>query len=180
MATWTGSFNPLGSPTLKLQIGGMLPAQDFEAIIDTGFSGFILMPVVQAFPLGLILFGTTGVVLADGSRDYKYTAMGTAIIGTEKQAGLVILEPSSTDILVGMDFLKKFSKTLFVHDKNQLVALFDDADVEDLLKKIAVAVHAQQAGTPAPASQNPPAPQLVADAEHGPIEPATNDADTAQ
>jgi Retroviral aspartyl protease len=103
------------------------------------------MPVVRAFPLGLVLYGTTGVVLADGSRSFKYTAMGIVTVGSETQVGLIILESASTDILIGMDFLRKFNKTLFVHEKNDIVALIDDTDVEDFLKRVVNAIRTQQA-----------------------------------
>ncbi|HEY6242590.1 MAG TPA: hypothetical protein VIX17_01510 [Pyrinomonadaceae bacterium] len=137
MPTWIGSFNPLGSPTLKIKITGALGTQqDFEAIIDTGFSGFLSMPTVRAFPLGLILYGTTRVILADGGVAFKYTALGSVTVEAESAAGIIILEPNSTDFLVGMDFLTKFKKTLFVHEKNKFVALIDDADVEEFMRTI--------------------------------------------
>lgn len=45
MPTWTGSFNKAGSPTIKFKLGGPLPnsEQEFEGIIDTGFTGFVSM-----------------------------------------------------------------------------------------------------------------------------------------
>src|SRR4051812_25342787 len=102
MTVWTGYIHSSGAPALKVSISGAFPAQsqEFEAIIDTGFSGFISMPILYAFPLGLILFGTTGVVLADGSKASKLTAFGTAHVQGESKGGIIILENSSTEVLV--------------------------------------------------------------------------------
>ena len=70
---WNGSLNKQGSPIIKLHIGGVLPdsSQEFDGIVDTGFTGFLAMPMVKAFPLGLMLTGTTTVTLADGKSAYK-------------------------------------------------------------------------------------------------------------
>lgn len=134
MPTWTGLFNAAGNPILKITLTGALgTAQEFDALVDTGFSGFLLMPTVKALPLGLILYGTTSVELADGSNAVKWTALGTASVGAESVAGIVILENNTSVPLVGMDFLRRFKKTLIVHEKNTLVALVDDSDVEQFI-----------------------------------------------
>ena len=98
-------------------------AQDFDAIIDTGFSGFLCMPLLKAFPLGLILHGTTDVVLADGNTHTKLTALGNITAGEKSEVGVIILEPSSSDLLLGMEFLSTFNLSLFVHD--DMVSLID-------------------------------------------------------
>jgi hypothetical protein len=71
------------------------------------------MPLVQALPLGLILVGSTTVTFADGSTGARLTALGTIHLesGVSK-IGVVILEPDSSDLLVGMEFLNQFQRTL--------------------------------------------------------------------
>jgi len=153
MPPWTGFLDNSGAPCLKLSIGGVFtkPLQEFDVIIDTGFSGFISMPLVKAFPLGLPLCGTTTVTLADGTQSPKLTAIGIAEIGKESKTGVVILEPNSSDILIGMDFLKTFEKVLILHPHKPFVILQDCATIDVLLAKTP-----QQPTEPQPPPEQPP------------------------
>jgi len=152
MPTWTGSFNNSGSPVLRVKLYGISDqvSQEFDAIIDTGFSGFISMPAVQAFPLGLVLTGTTTTILADGSESVKLTALGTAAVAGESRMGTILLNLGTSDVLVGTEFIKSFGKTLFLYQK--LVALFDNADVTDFIRRM---TEAAEAATKAAAASTP-------------------------
>jgi predicted aspartyl protease len=128
MLPWTGSFANSGSPTLKFSLYGVHDslAAEFEGIIDTGFTGFISMPLVQAFPLGIILFGTTSLTLADGSSQFRLTGWGNAKIADQTQGGIIILEPNSNEILLGMEFVRAFTRALLVFPKTRTVVLIDE------------------------------------------------------
>jgi predicted aspartyl protease len=135
-----GSFVNSG-PVITIRVGGFAPtlAQDFQALIDTGYTGFLSMPLVRAFPLGLILFGTTSLVLADGSTSYRLTAYGSVALGNENQNGVIVLETGSDELLLGVGFLSAFRKRLIVCPTSGLVELVD----------------APPSATPSPAQQNP-------------------------
>ncbi len=132
---WTGSLDKTGSPTLKLSVAGVAQkfSQEFEAIIDTGFTGFLSMPLTKAIPLGLILYGTTTVILADGQTAFRLTAYVTATVEGQSKGGVVILEWNSSEILIGMDFLRKFEKTLLIHTNRPFVILEDCAKLGALM-----------------------------------------------
>ena len=125
-----GYFDSLGNAVIKITLRGVFKeaAQEFDAIIDTGFSGFVSLPLVQAFPLALILFGTTSVKLADGSVSFRLTAFGHAALEGEETEGIIILEPNSTEILVGMDFLRRLKKAVIVSEHG--VVLVDEQTVK--------------------------------------------------
>jgi predicted aspartyl protease len=127
----SGYFDKAGNPCVKITVSGVYNQSgiEFEAIIDTGFTGFLLIPIVQALPIGLVLDSTTEVTLADGSVKGRYVGYGMVhIVGDDKarltQGGLVMLEETGTDILVGMDFFRKFKLSMGI--TSQVVMLFDE------------------------------------------------------
>jgi len=142
----TRSFDDNGSPIVEIEVSG--PVNDprkMTAMVDTGFSGFLLLPILEAFPVGLILSGTTSVELADGTKQNKLTCLGQIHYGGTKKVGLIIIEWENTDILVGMDFLRKFEKTLVVDPVNGKVILFDSSIFSKPARE-----------NPAPPSSEPP------------------------
>jgi len=90
MQVQIGSFDANGNPTLKINVSGVYSTTpvEFVGIIDTGFSGFLSMPMLQAFPLGLPLTGTTSAILADGQTQNKLLASAKVTIDGIDQIGL--------------------------------------------------------------------------------------------
>ncbi len=98
-------------------------------MIDTGFTGFLMLPLVSAFPLALTLFGTTTYTLADGSQSPKLLAQGTVDLEGEQTVGFIVLEGNaSSGPLLGMDFLKRSNKMLLVGKTG--VFLFDEGEID--------------------------------------------------
>jgi predicted aspartyl protease len=97
--------------------------QEFEAMIDTGFTGFLMMPLVSAFPLGLTLLGTSSYTLADGSSSPKLLALGTVSLDGQETSGVIVLETNQCGLLLGMAYLRAAKRTLIVSDVS--VALLD-------------------------------------------------------
>jgi predicted aspartyl protease len=129
----TGSFNDAGSPVIKISVFGAFEQakREFEAIVDTGFTGFVSMPIVEAFPLGLILLGTTTTLLADGNITFKLTALGRVTFGDRTESGVILLGPGQKDLLVGMEFLKVFDKSLVLAGGGLL--LFDNEEIRQAI-----------------------------------------------
>lgn len=167
MPLWTGSFAKSGSPVLKITVSGPLTqGMEYEAILDTGFTGFLSMPLIEAIRNGLVLHGTTTVSFADGSSDnYRLTAQGQVKVDNESKIGVVVLEPSSRELLLGMAFLRQFGKVLVVAQNR--VLLQDQGASDDALEagKDAEAIQAASAGamgasvTLPPKPPSPPAPR---------------------
>ena len=99
--------------------------KELRCLIDTGFTGFLSIPILQAFPIGLILHSTSSVTLADGSVSAKLVCLGMAHLENEENIGLIIIEPSSRQVLLGMDFLIKFNKKLIIDPIKETVELIN-------------------------------------------------------
>ena len=127
-------FDSGGNPTIKISVYGIANefAQEFEAIIDTGYTGFLSLPLVSAFPLGLTLCGTTSITFGDGSSQVRLTTVGRIKIEDEEHGGVIVLEPNGNQPLVGMDFLRRFKKALFI--SKDVINLVDEDALAALTK----------------------------------------------
>lgn len=112
----TGYFNPNQDPCIDIEVSNPIGwKKTLACLIDTGFTGFLSIPMFTAFPIGLLLSGTMSLTMADGSTQYRLTCLGTASLENESQVGVIIIEPSSDQVLLGLDFLRKFSFQLIVN-----------------------------------------------------------------
>ena len=67
-AAVTGYLNANGDPHVEIEVANPLDwRKKVNCLIDTGFTGFLSIPLLEAFPIGLLLIGTMPVTLADGS-----------------------------------------------------------------------------------------------------------------
>lgn len=111
-----GHYDKAGHACLKLHLRGVrhpAPGVEYEVMIDTGFSGFIQIPIVQAIALQLPLQGTQTLVLANGETVSTFTAMVVATFGEKAHVGAASLTPSDI-FLVGMGFLRQFDQALII------------------------------------------------------------------
>ena len=121
-----GHFDERGNACVKLHLCGVRhdpPGLEFEAIIDTGFTGFIQLPLSHAISLSLPLEGTNTVTLADDSSVVMLTAMARATLLDRTEFGVVLLSMSSDAILAGMDFLRRFERALVVSRRAGVVLM---------------------------------------------------------
>ena len=135
MLVLAGHYDTRGNPCIPLTLEGAFGRSTErlglhpEALIDTGFSGFISMPMEDAFLLALPLSCCTSSTLADGSTHDKLAASvharlaGKATWG-EATWGEAILEPNSSEYLVGLEFLRTFHLALVLTERE--VLLFND------------------------------------------------------
>ena len=124
----SGYLDDYGNPVIKIKVYGVVETaqQEFEATIDTGFSGFLMMPIRSAYPLTLTLMSSADYELADGTLVSKLLAYGTVAVGEESVSGAITLEQSNDcGLLLGMDYLRKSARSLWVYPDGALLIPFE-------------------------------------------------------
>lgn len=110
-----GKIQGNASPRINVELYGFLgrhnPPTLLEAIVDTGFTGGVSIPITQALPLGLMLFSTASFVLADNSTENTFLCLGAARLDEEERP-MVFSLTKGRDVLIGTEFLKVFSAKL--------------------------------------------------------------------
>ena len=121
-----GRYDQRGNACLDFHLCGVRhdpPGVQYTGIIDTGFTGFIHLPIQYAFSLALPLQGTISVTLANDSQQACLTALAKATLLEKTEVGPVILSVTSNEILIGMDFLRRFKRALVVSQKIGVVLM---------------------------------------------------------
>ena len=139
MSLQIGYIDSEGCARIRIRISGTFPEVffDVDALIDTGFTGFLTLPIIQALPLGLTLIGTVTSVLADGTTISSFSAKGTVRLGPdlylaslganataiyhmkdkigikdETVEGAITL--TGDDVLIGMELLRSLRKSITI------------------------------------------------------------------
>lgn len=104
-----------------MTIIGLRDQITIEALLDTGFDGWICLPVPIAIHLGLELYGSQTVELANGTRKRELVFTGQAVFGDEqKQIDIILTE--SEDALLGTGLLADSVLTIDFVDRTLEVA----------------------------------------------------------
>lgn len=86
------------------------------ALIDTGFDGYLALPISTAMSLGLKLIDTVIITLADGSTRQELVFGGKVKIGDESKISYILLTAGET-ALVGTQLLKDFTLSIDFPDR---------------------------------------------------------------
>ena len=104
----TGVVNANREAMIRLVVTGPSgQQQDTEAIIDTGFTGFLTLPPARVTSLGLPWRSRQPGILADGSVDIFDVYVATVM--WDGQPRTVEVEAADTEPLVGMSLLDRHS-----------------------------------------------------------------------
>ena len=101
----TGQINQAGSPILKIRIYGNKAEVTIDGILDTGFDGFICLPIAVAVPLGLELIDVTDSELADGTIVQDELVFMGKVLWDDEVVDVDILLTRSADTLIGTAML---------------------------------------------------------------------------
>lgn len=95
---------------IECEIIGLYKSTKYGAIVDTGFSGGLVLPLVTAVDIGLEKVGAGTVTLADGSVKTLPMFMCKVKIGnTVQEADTLVM---GNDVLIGMTVLDQYRLTV--------------------------------------------------------------------
>ena len=92
---------------LEIQINGLYKSIPYGAIVDTGYSGGIVLPLVTAVDVGLEKVGSCSVSLADGTIHVLPTFLcSIELNGTLNEVSTLVM---GSDVLIGMELLNLYT-----------------------------------------------------------------------
>ena len=94
-------------------------AQEVEAVVDTGFTGFVTLPPSLVAELGLVFMGTSEATLADGS-EVSFDAYDVTVLW-EGQPRDVLIDEADTTPLVGMLLLDRHNLNIDVENGGRVL-----------------------------------------------------------
>ena len=133
-----GYFDGQGRACLTVQLCGVRhepPGVEFQAEIDTGFTGFLFLPLSFAIALALPLEGSSQTTLADNSSQVMLTASVEVTALGRTEVGVALLSTTSQSILIGMDFLRQFEVALTVSENLGVVLLWPEEEVRNRVQE---------------------------------------------
>ena len=108
-----GTFNN-DQPLIEVEVRGVTGiSKKIQALVDSGFNGYIQIPYVEAFPLGLVLAGVQANTLADGSTSSHLVCRGQVCIDGKCIDTTVDIHPANI-VLLGTKLLKELGKTFIL------------------------------------------------------------------
>ena len=117
----TGQINQVGSPILRITVYGNKDEVTTDGILDTGFDGFICLPIVVAVPLGLELIKVTDSELADGTIVQDELVFAGKVLWDGEVIDAEIVLTRSADTLIGTAMLINSKVTLNFHTGEVLI-----------------------------------------------------------
>ncbi len=109
-----GTFNN-DQPKIEIEIiGASGHSEKVDALVDSGFNGYLTIPYTIAFPLGLILMGIQSSTLADGKSSSHFVCIGSICVDGKRVNTTIDIQPEGT-ILIGTKLLKELKKTFVLN-----------------------------------------------------------------
>lgn len=103
-----GIIRPTGTPVVSLKVLGTRGEITLEGVLDTGFDGFLCLPIPLAVALGLELIDVIRAELADGTIIEDELVFAGQAEWDSAVMRVPIILTRSEDALIGTAFLKGY------------------------------------------------------------------------
>ena len=115
-----GVVNAAYEPVITLAVQGQTgQSRDIDAVVDTGFNGFLTLPTALVSELGLPFVSIGRATLADGS-EIAYNVYGATVLW-DSQALYVEADAADSIPLVGMMLLDRHDLSIQVREGGRVV-----------------------------------------------------------
>lgn len=119
-----GTFNN-DQPVIGIEIQGVTGiAKKINALVDSGFNGYLQIPFVEAFPLGLVLAGVQANTLADGSTSSHLVCKGKVCVDGKCIDTTIDIQQANI-VLLGTKLLKELGKVFILDSAIGRVEIVD-------------------------------------------------------
>lgn len=122
----TGFLDSNLHPHFTIEVFGYSPQNlvKIDAMMDTGFSGFLSLPLANCFQSALILLSTATYILADGKPSNTLLCLGTVKANDDNNiarsaTGAISVSFNSPTTLLGVDFLSRINGKLVLDLPNK-------------------------------------------------------------
>lgn len=106
-----GYFNDNEHPILEITVTGEDSQVEIPALIDTGFDGYLSLPIPVAMSLGLKLIDSALITLADGSKKTELLFTTKVSLEGKESRARTFLTAGET-ALIGTQLLKDFTLSI--------------------------------------------------------------------
>jgi len=117
-----GRMDENGQMWLTITVRGMRGETTIEAMVDSGFTWALALPVSVAVPLGLELVDFRPAELADGTVKHFFAFAVTIVIGGREFPSVCLVTETGTP-LIGTLFMQSVGATLIAKFAESFVAL---------------------------------------------------------
>ena len=115
------------SPEVLIELVGAVSSPKLTAVVDTGFDGFLQVPLAEGIKANLMLWSVGGAKLADGRIVKNLQCFGSVKFGGKTVTGIITLTETGTDCLIGMEFLSGLEMDVSLSIKDKTIEFTDRA-----------------------------------------------------
>lgn len=130
MTDWQGSFDESGTPIVSIEVIIGQKNYNFQAIIDTGFSGFLIVPLTELKELPTFLDDIKWMTLADGRRIVRLQSYASIHIADETFDGIATVKSEGNEVILGMKFFTTSRRSIHIFPYAEKVLLQKESTEE--------------------------------------------------
>lgn len=116
-------------PCVEIQVQGLGEMKTLEVIVDTGNNGYLQLPYLDAFPLGLRLDGVEDSQMADGMPSKHLVCRGDVTCDGKTVTTIIDIFPDGM-LLMGNRLLKQLNKKVISDIVTDTVEIIESAGAE--------------------------------------------------